>query len=422
MEHRSGKPVQLAHEGLQPPDAHAQPATAGSPPRAVLERRMASLLAALRQSGPHFDTALIIDRINQYYFTGTMQDGLLTLRRDGTVRFFIRKSVSRARLESPLEIVEPMSSYRDMLQLLPTDLGSVYIETETMPVAVLERLRKHFTLSSIHPLEGIVSRMRSIKDEDELALMRESGRQHDQLLRRVVPGLLREGISEAELMGELYAAMIRLGHHGVSRFSMFQMEMIAGQVCFGESAIYPTLFNGPGGSRGLSAAVPALGSRERCLRRGDLVFADIGYGVGGYHTDKTQVYSFGAPPPELAVAAQQGCLNVLRRTSERLTVGAVPATIYQTVMASLPPVLAHHFMGYGKERVQFLGHGIGLQIDEQPVIARGFHVPLEAGMVFAIEPKCGLPGIGMVGAEETFQVTPDGPVCLTGGASGIIVV
>lgn len=229
-------------------------------------------------------------------------------------------------------------------------------------------------------------------------------------------------MSEAELIADLYAAMVKLGYHGVSRFAMFQMEMIAGQICFGESSIFPTMFNGPGGTRGQSPAVPALGSRERRLRRGDIVFADIGYGVNGYHTDKTQVYCFGAPPPAEAVAAHRACLDVLRRISERLTVGAVPAEIYQSIMASLPAELERNFMGIGRDRVPFLGHGVGLQIDEHPVIAHGFNAPLKAGMVLAIEPKRGLEGIGMVGGEETYLVTPDGPVCLTGGASDIIQV
>lgn len=394
----------------------------GNPPREAFEQRCAALFDVLRHAGRRFDTALIVDRINQYYFTGTMQDGLLVLRRDGLIRFFVRKSVARARLESPLPIIEPMASYRDMLRLLPADLGSTYVETESMPVAVLERLRKHFTISAIQPLESMVARIRAIKSDYELALMRESGRQHSHLLQTIVPGLLREGISEAELTAEIYAAMIKLGHHGVSRFSMFQMEMIAGQVCFGESAIYPTLFNGPGGSRGLSPAVPALGSRDRRLSRGDIVFVDIGYGINGYHTDKTQVYAFGAPPPEHAILVHQACLDVLRRTSEQLTVGAIPAEIYQDIMSGLPPVLKHHFMGFGSEHVHFLGHGIGLHIDEQPVIARGFNEPLQAGMVMAIEPKSGIAGIGMVGCEETFLVTSAGPECLTGGARAIMTV
>jgi Xaa-Pro dipeptidase len=394
----------------------------GNPTRQELEQRLTTLFQMLNQSGHQFDTALVFNRINQYYFTGTMQDGVLVLRKDGTIVFFVRKSVERARLESPLDLVCPISSYRDMLAKLPAELGSTFIEMETVPLATLERVKKYFNLESIHPLDGIISRLRMVKSAYELDLIQESGRQHRQLMEQVVPQLLKPGISEAEFLAELYASMVKLGHHGVSRFSMPQLEMIVGQVGFGDSSIYPTNFDGPGGMLGMSPAVPLVGNPNRHLKKSDLVFVDIGYGVQGYHSDKTQIYSFGAPPDAAAVKIHQACIDVLNRTARHLLVGAIPAEIYRSVMADLPAALSENFMGFGQERVQFLGHGVGLHIDEPPVIARGFNVPLQANMVLAIEPKCGISGLGMVGVEETFAVTPGGPVCLTGGAREIITV
>ncbi len=216
-----------------------------NPSREEFEQRLADLFSALRRAGHKFDTALIIDRVNQYYFTGTMQDGILVLRSDGNVFFFVRKSYDRALFESSLDIIRPMSSYRDLLKTLPADLGSTYVETEIMPLAVLERLRKYFTFSEIHSLDRVVSRLRSVKSEYELGIMRESGRQHNHLLQHVVPGLMRAGMSEAELQGEILAAMVKLGYQGVTRFAMFQMEILGGQVSIGESGIFPSSFNGP---------------------------------------------------------------------------------------------------------------------------------------------------------------------------------
>jgi Xaa-Pro dipeptidase len=392
------------------------------PGKHELEERIEALLQTLRQDARGFDTALIYNRVNQYYLTGTMQEGLLVLRRDGSATYFVRKSADRALRESPLNIIVPIATYRDLLNKLPADLGVAYIETETMPVAALERLRKYFTTEALHPLDGILARQRAVKSPYELAWIREAGRQHRQLMEEVIPGLLREGMSETDFLAVLYASMIQLGHHGVSRFSMPQLEMIAGQIGFGESSIYPTNFDGPGGMLGLSPAVPLIGSRSRLLHKGDLVFVDIGYGVGGYHSDKTQVYSFGAPPPDAAAATHRACMAVLAKAGRLLTAGASPAAVYETAMADLPPELAHNFMGYGREQVKFLGHGVGLYIDDLPIISSGYKLPLANGMVIALEPKCGLEGIGMVGVEETFLVTPDGPQCLTGGCREIITV
>lgn len=70
-------------------------------------------------------------------------------------------------------------------------------------------------------------------------------------------------------------------------------------------------------------------------------------------------------------------------------------------------------MGLGENAVPFLGHSLGLTIDEYPAIAEGFDMPLEKGMVVALEPKIGIPGFGMVGVEDTFEVTEAGGCVLT---------
>jgi Xaa-Pro aminopeptidase len=79
-------------------------------------------------------------------------------------------------------------------------------------------------------------------------------------------------------------------------------------------------------------------------------------------------------------------------------------------------------MGYGNRQVKFLGHGIGLEIDEFPVIAKGFDSPLQENMVLALEPKKGIKDVGMVGIENTFIVTPSGGKCITGFNRGLIPV
>ncbi len=369
-----------------------------------------------------FDTALILGRVNQYYLTGTMQDGVFVLRSDGSAHFFVRKSFERARAESPLDCLVRMGSYRDMLSLLPADLGITYMDTEVVPVAMLERIRKYFSSSRLLSVDRILVEQRAVKDAQEIALIEESGRQHAQLLNQTLPALLREGMSEAELTGAVYQAMVQAGHHGLSRFSMFQMDMVVGQLGFGENSLYPTNFDGPGGMKGLHPASPSLGSRERLLKRGDLVFADIGYGYLGYHSDKTQVYSFVAPPSDAAVERHEACRAVLAKALSRMQPGQSAAEAYDYAMADIPPCLSKHFMGYGNERVKFLGHGVGLHIDEAPVIISGNETILRPGMVVALEPKCGVEGQGMVGVEETYLITETGPRCLTGGDREIILV
>jgi len=195
-----------------------------------------------------------------------------------------------------------------------------------------------------------------------------------------------------------------------------------GQIGFGESSIYPTSFNGPGGNYGLSPAVPLLGSRKRTLRKGDLVFVDVACCVSGYHSDKTTTYMYGKPLPQHAIDAHRRCVDIQNEIAAMLKPGAVPAEIYNSIMKKLDDNFLENFMGFGNRKVKFLGHGIGLHVDELPVIAEGFTEPLQEGMVFAVEPKKGIEGIGMVGIENTFIVTPQGGECISGNNPGLIEV
>lgn len=203
---------------------------------------------------------------------------------------------------------------------------------------------------------------------------------------------------------------------------MFGVDIAVAQLGFGESSIYPTSFDGPGGCVGISPSAPVLGSRERKLRKGDLVFVDAGCAMEGYHTDKTMTYMFGRSLPDEVMAIHQRCVEIEHRLASQLKPGAIPSAIHQKTMESLDAEFLESFMGFGSRRVNFLGHGVGLQIDEPPVLAEGFDEPLAEGMTLAIEPKKGVPGVGMVGSENTYLVTQNGGRSITGSCPGLILV
>jgi Xaa-Pro aminopeptidase len=126
--------------------------------------------------------------------------------------------------------------------------------------------------------------------------------------------------------------------------------------------------------------------------------------------------------PDEAVTIHQRCVEIQDTIIPLLKPGSVPSEIYETVMTGLEPEFLENFMGYGNRSVRFIGHGIGLEIAENPVITRGFDEPLEEGMVIAIEPKKGIKGIGMVGIENTFVVTREGGRSITGHHPGLMPV
>jgi Xaa-Pro aminopeptidase len=384
--------------------------------------RIEALFDAANAQNSDWDAIFIVDKVTQYYFTGTVEDGLFVLLKNGNYAYFVRRSIERASLECQIDNLFPMTSYRDVRKLLGDNIHKVYMETEIVTYGMLQRIQKHFDITDVIPVGQLIGKIRAVKSPYELTMMEESGRQHQHILESVVPNLLAEGKSEADFVAELYAEMVKLGYQGVSRFAMFQTELVAGQFGFGENSLYPTNFDGPGGMKGMCPAVPIVGDRQRFLKKGDLVFADIGYGFNGYHSDRTQVYMFGANPPEWLLDIHRQCKAIQKQTAELLKPGNIPSQIHETVISSLDSEFSKGFMGYDSRTVSFLGHGVGLTIDEYPVISKGFDEPLQENMVLAVEPKKGVKGIGMVGVEDTYVVTPKGGRCITGGEKDIIVV
>lgn len=391
-------------------------------PLTELESRMGRFRARMDAANPDWEIAAVFSKINLYYFTGTMQDGLLIIPRNDDAVFWVRRSHERALDESRFPRIQPMESFRDAAASIKKLPSTVFLEMEIVPLALYQRFRKHFPFANVRPADAQIGAVRAVKSPFELALLEKAGEVHRRVLEERVPKLLEEGMSEADLGAALFSILIAEGHHGVARFGMFDTEIVLGHIAFGESSIYPTCFNGPGGNYGMSAAVPLLGNRRRKLKRGDLVFIDIGCGVDGYHTDKTMTYMFGQSIPDDAIAAHNRCVEIQNDLASRLKPGAVPSQIYRTIMSGLDAKFKDDFMGFGRRRVKFLGHGIGLWVDELPVIAEGFDDPLEEGMALAIEPKKGIKEVGMVGIENSFLVTPQGGRCITGNSTGLILV
>lgn len=383
---------------------------------------MARFREQMDRDVPGWGIAAIFSRINQYYFTGTMQDGVLLIPRDDEAALWVRRSYERAVEESDFQVIRPMSTYKDPAAQMKNLPPAVYLEKEIVPLALLQRFLKHFQFSSIESADTQIGKVRAIKSNYELAFIRQSGKIHQRVMEELVPGMLREGMSELEFFCDLFTTFIREGHQGIVRWGMFGTESILGNAAFGISSIYPTAMNSPSGNYGMSPAVPINGNPHRYLKKGELVYIDTGCGVEGYHTDKTMTYMFGKSIPEAALEAHQQCVEIQDRVAAMLRPGAVPSEIYKSVISSLSGEFLENFMGFGPRSVKFIGHGIGLTIDEPPVIADGFNEPIKEGMVFAVEPKKGIENIGLVGTENTYIVTRGGGISITGDHPGMLPV
>ena len=236
-----------------------------------------------------------------------------------------------------------------------------------------------------------------------------------------MPELLREGMSEIELAGRVEARARALGHQGIVRMRMWGSELFYGHLMAGPSAAVPSFLASPTGGSGVGPAV-AQGPSMRPIRRHEPILVDYVFVFNGYLADHTRIFSLGRLPADLERA--HAAMLVLQAEVKAATRPGVPSGhLYQVALESAARQgYAAFFMGADERRVRFVGHGIGLELDEFPFLAQGQELPLQAGMVFALEPKLVFPGRGVVGIENTHLVTAGGVEQLTRLDEEIMVV
>jgi Xaa-Pro dipeptidase len=394
-------------------------------PLTELQNRLLHFRQAMDEMDPAWQMAVITDKLDMYYFAGTMQDGALMIRPRDMI-LWVRRSLARARNESllPETMLRRMHSFRQPAEYYGNEKpqAGVYLDKKHASLEWLAFFTRYFPLKEEKDLGPVLAGLRSVKSPYELDLMARAGRIHEQVLGEEAAPLFHDGISEAELAVQLYLKMLLRGSHGVARTNRPMGEDVIGLASFGKSALVRTAFDGPGGTGGTCVAVQSIGSAFRLLQPGRLVYLDIACGVDGYNTDKTVVYYYGDlekdPEKKRILDAYAYCLELEKATAALLKPGAVFGAVYDTIMSGFRPEYEEYFMNGGR----FLGHSIGLVMDETPVIAHGVREIVKENMTIAVEPKIGLPGIGMVGTENTYQITKEGARCLTGGPQKLMVV
>lgn len=370
------------------------------------------------------DYLAIFDAVNITYYTGTAQTGVLIIPADENPAFFVRRNLDRARLESWLTTIQPMQSYKDVVSYLEENIISsqrIGLAMAQITLANFNLFKKYLPLTTTFiEMTSELNYARAVKSDAELAVMREAGHRQQQVFDQI-SSLLNEGITEWQLATELRARMMAQGDAGVTRVSGSGGILGGGNVSFGDSANYPTTFDGPGGTVGLCSILPITGS-GKSLERHQPIYIDFVFSHQGYFVDRTRIFSLGKLSDHI-VQAHQDCLDIQQQVVSRLRPGAIPSQIYAEVLTYVEQKgISEGLMGLGANQVRFFGHGIGLVVDEYPVIAKKFDLPLQAGMVIAVEPKKGIPGIGMVGIENTWLITDSGAEKLTPGDDDIVVV
>ena len=377
-------------------------------PGAELEQRIKNLKSRLSQSG--IDAALIAQRVDLLYFSGTFQQACLYIPLDGEPILMVNKNTERARAESSLPCIEHLDSTKHIPQILkakgydmPKSLG---LELDVLPAVMYLNYQQIFSSVEIQDISYMIRMVRAVKSSYELGIMRRAAGFSDQVAARV-PSVLREGATELELAGLIEAEARRLGHQGAIRMRLWGSEMFYGHLLSGPSGAVPSYMSSPTGGSGVGPAM-AQGPGFKTIRRHEPVMVDYVLAYNGYLSDHSRIYALGALPQEL-MDAHAAMLQVQEMIKKFAVPGTNSGAVYEKALERTVELgYEKHFMGTGGERVRFVGHGIGLEVDEFPFLAAGQKLKLKEGMTIALEPKLIFPGQGVVGIENTHVVTRDG--------------
>jgi len=383
-------------------------------PATELKSRAIALQILLQKA--EIDGALLVQNSDLFYFTGSIQQGAFFLPAEGEPVYLVRKDFGRARMESGLQQVLPLDSLREIpsqLQKLgiqiPKKLG---MELDVLPVLQCQRLSKLFATAEIVDVSPQVRQVRAIKSEYEISIMKDCALIMDRIFQHARQ-VLTVGKSDLEVAAELEHFARLQGHQGLIRFRAFNAEIFYGHVFSGADGAAPAYLDAPLGGLGVNPAV-GQGASYKKIRAGEPIIIDLIVAFDGYLVDQTRTMVIGKLPEKLA-KAYFDMLKIQEKLCEVAHPGSVWGDIYrQCFELAVELGYRDNFMGSSGNQVRFIGHGVGIEVDEYPFIAQGFDQQvLEKNMTFAFEPKAVFPGLGAVGVENTWRVGKDGLKRLT---------
>jgi Xaa-Pro aminopeptidase len=394
----------------------------GKTPASELNTRAQKLQAQLVAN--NLDGALVVQNADLFYFAGTIQQSHLYIPCQGKPLLMTRRSFPRAQAESNLERIVPLGSLRLVPTLLqehgyplPKRLG---MELDVLPTNTYLGYKEIFSGTELVDVSVPIRRVRAVKSAYELGLMRRAAKIAEKTFA-AMPKNLRVGISEIELAGKMEAIARGLGHQGIVKFRLWNNDLFYGHLMAGKGATQLSYVSSPTGGRGINYAI-AQGASQHRIRRGEPVLFDYTFATDGYIVDQARIFSIGKLPAKL-LRAHDAMLEIQAAVADAAKPGATGGEIYQIALGIAQRYgYAENFMGVDKERVTFVGHGVGIELDEFPFLAKGQDMPLETGMTIAVEPKVSFANLGTVGIENTFVVVEYGAKQITRAPDEIQIV
>ena len=367
-----------------------------------LELKWRRIQQAMRQE--EADGCLLTMNMNLYYVSGQVFNGYFYLPAEGRPYWFVKRlTVPETNQVHVIRKPEQMPElFRDLNLAMPRKL---LLEEDELSYNECIRLQHVFRAEATGNASALIRHIRMIKTPWEIEQMRISARRHEAVYREI-PACYRPGMRDVELQIEIEKRMRMHGSLGYFRAFGSNMDIFMGSLLAGENAGEPSPFDFALGGKGIHASGP-LGANGTLLREGTTVMADMSGNYTAYQTDMTRVFSIGKLP-DRAYRVHRVALEIQARMARTAKPGVSCAELYRDALAIAGQEgLKDCFMGTHLQ-AKFVGHGVGLEINELPVLTTRSKDILQPGMTFAFEPKFVLAGIGAAGIENTFLVTDSG--------------
>lgn len=370
----------------------------------------------MRETGA--DGLLAASNVTLFYLTGRVYLGFFYLPAEGEPWFFVRrpndlKGERVAQVRKPEQIPDML---REAGVAMP---GKVLLEGDDLTHSEWLRLAAVFSPAEAVNGSQLVRRCRAVKTPYELRVMKSTGSRHAAVIGQFA-SVYEPGMTDQAWSIEMYRLMLKAGGLGIFRVAGTSMEVFMGTVLAGDNGGAPSPYDFALGGAGLDLSIP-IGQSGVKLEPGMAVMVDIAGNFHGYLTDCTRTFTIGKPAPA-AVAAHQVSIDIQMALAAAGVPGASCEGLYQLALSLAEKAgLADCFMGLS-QKAKFVGHGTGLVINELPVLGARSRDVLEANMCIALEPKFVLPGIGAVGTENTYIVTPAGMENITPAPQEIVAL
>ena len=363
-----------------------------------------------RMRAEDMEAMLVASNVNVFYATGRFFRGYVWIPAEGEALYFVVKPQVYSPAPNMHEIRKPeqipaILADRDVR--IPERIG---LEEDILTYSDITRLRKLFPEAVIMGCGAALRGARMVKTEYELGRMRADGAKQARVYSKI-SSLYTPGMTDLELQIAIERELRLEGGLGFTRVAGNLMDINMGSVLAGDNADNPSPYEFAMGGEGVDSSLPG-GANGSLIREGETVMVDMSGAFNAYQSDMTRCWCLGAAP-ERALKANECSRRILRELEAMALPGVEVCALYHRALEiAEEDGLKEYFMGH-RQQAPFIGHGVGIELNEQPPVAPRVKTVLEENMTLALEPKFVLPGIGAIGVENTYIVTPGGLESIT---------